>query len=791
MEKLFWELYNSHHEDEITKIISDNKVFNNPDNWKPYGDNKGNFGTFESQQNHPVPALIEKITNSIDAILIKDCKLKGIDPKSKEAPTTMKKAVELFYDVKDGEIGELDPKTRRQFAENIQILAFGDKKQPSLVIYDNGEGQIPNNFKNTFLSLHRNNKTNIHFVQGKYNMGSTGGVVFCGENKYQLVASKRSPLLDEENNFGFTLVRRHPLTKEEEYEYGKSTWYEYFCPNNTMPSFPIKSIDIGLKNRDFESGSIVKLYSYQLPRGSRSDITFDLWRDINQYMFNLPLPLIVYEKRDYHSKTPDKPLLGNRTRIAIDDRNKVEKIIQFNIPKNSSVGEVNIEAIIFDKSVDHGEFIKNKSVIFTLNGQVHGFEGQSFISQNLGFSLLKKHMLIHVDCTRIPTSIRQDLFMSNRTHLKQGPKTENLRDVVIEVLRKSDQLKQLNTDRRNAIFQNSESDKELLTDLLSKLPVDKDVLNLLKKNGALNFLKTKGQKYKPIKEEKQKRLNRFPSVFNLKKSKNSKVYKAIPLNSQGKIYIETDVEDDYLFRPYEKGRFEIEILQKRNKTDKKVDIPNPEPNEVTDIITVEREGPANGTIKLIVKPKEKARIGEEIEIKATLSSPRNDLECIFTVKVDDKISPPKQKEAKDSETFPNLPTPKKAFENPENEEGVPWSEFNWDGNDIVKVISAVNDETNELLVDGIIVNMDAFVLKQFVSKNKITTEREMKFTTNKYFLSIYLHSLFLYSILQKMRKDDDKLKPIEIDEFVSSMIKPYSNFLLYENHHITKMAFDE
>ena len=39
-------------------------------NWKPYGGNKGNFGTFESQQYHPVPALIEKITNSIDATLI-------------------------------------------------------------------------------------------------------------------------------------------------------------------------------------------------------------------------------------------------------------------------------------------------------------------------------------------------------------------------------------------------------------------------------------------------------------------------------------------------------------------------------------------------------------------------------------------------------------------------------------------------------------------------------------------------------------------------------------------------
>ncbi len=791
MEELFGELYNSNYESEIESIIKKNKVMCDPNNWKPYGDNKGNFGTFESQQYHPIPALIEKITNSIDAMLIKECKIKGLNPKSKDAPKSMKKAVELFYNVKDGEIGELDPKSRRGLAENIQILAFGDKSQPSIVIYDNGEGQSPDFFKDTFLSLHTNNKTNISFVQGKYNMGSTGAVVFCGDNKYQLIASKRDSIFQSNSKFGFTLVRRHPLSTEEEYEYGKATWYEYYCPNNLIPSFNISSLDIGLYNRKFKSGSIVKLYSYQLPRGSRSDITWDLWRDLNQYMFNLPLPVIVFEKRDYRRKTPSKPLLGNRTRIAIDDRNKVEKIIQFNIPKNSDVGEVNIEVIIFDKLVDHNEFINHKSIIFTLNGQVQGFEGQSFISQDLGFSLLKKHMLIHVDCTKVPTSIRQDLFMSNRTHLKQCPKTEKLKDVIIKVLRESEQLKQLNNDRKNAIFQDSESDKELLTNLLSKLPIDKDVLNLLKKDGVLNFLKIKGKKFKPEKPLKQKKMKRFPSIFNLKHSDNGQLYKTIPINSQGKVILETDVEDDYLFRPYEKGTFEIEILQKQNNTDKPIKDPSPNPNEVTDIITVEREGPNNGTIKLIIKPNHKATVGEEVDIKAKISSPGQDLSCVFTVKVDKKIVPPKEKEEKNSETFPNLPTPKKAYESPVENNGVPWNEFNWDGNDIVKVISAVNDETNELLVEGIVVNMDAFVLKRFVSKNKIKTEKELKFISDKYFLSVYLHSLFLFSILQKMRKEDDKLKPIEVDEFVSSMIKPYSNFLLYENYHITKMAFDD
>jgi hypothetical protein len=797
MEELFWKLFKSDTESELENILSSNLIFSNPDNWKPYGNNKGNFGTFESQQNHPVPALIEKITNSIDAMLIKECKLKGIDPKSTEAPKSMSKAVEMFYNVKDGEIGELTANQRRDLAENIQVIAIGEKSQPSIIIYDNGEGQTPENFENSFLSLHRNNKTNIHFVQGKYNMGSTGAVVFCGDNKYQLVGSKRCQELENiSSKFGFTLVRRHPLSKDEEFEFGKATWYEYFCPDNKIPSFHIDELDLGLYNRMFTYGSIVKLYSYQLPRGSRSDVTLDLWRDLNQYMYHLPLPISVYEKRDYAGKTPNKPVLGNRTRITIDSRDKIENTISFNIPKEAGLGEIPIEVIIFKVDVDHGEFIKNKSIIFTQNGQVHGFEGQSFISQDLSFSLLKKHLLIHVDCTEIPTSIRQDLFMSNRTHLKQGPKTEKLRDTIIEVLKKSSELKRLNNERKNSLLHDTESDKGLIENILSKLPVDKDVLNLLRKDGNLNFLKKQGEKVKSEvdKNHKQKKLNRFPSVFkiNLKENNEGKIYKTIPINQQGKLEIETDVENDYLFRPTEKGKFQLEILQKRNLSDKPISPdPNLNPNETTDILTINREGPNDGTIKLLIKPNEKAKVGDEVEIRAVLSAPGQDFQCVFQVKVDKEISEPNQTESKLIETFPNLPSPQKAYETPKNEKGIAWSDpnLNWNANDIVKVITSSED--NEFMVEGIIVNMDSHALMSFLSKNRIISESEIKFNKDKYFLSIYLHSLFLFSILQKMRKDDERLLQIEIDEFISNLIKPYASFLMYENHHITKLAFED
>ncbi|WP_142786088.1 hypothetical protein [Changchengzhania lutea] len=800
MKELFWRIFNANSEDELTTIINSKAIFKDRNNWKPYGGIEGNFGTFEAQQNNAIPALVEKITNSIDATLIKECRISGIDPKSKEAPKTMIEAVEKFYQVPNGEISELGPVKRRELAENIQIIASGDQKTPSILIYDAGEGQVPKEFENTFLSLHRGNKANIHFVQGKYNMGSTGAVVFCGEKKYQLIGSKRDSNLcnGNANEFGFTLVRRHPLDNYDIDNNVTTTWYEYFCPDQNIASFSIDTLDLGLLNRNFQFGTIVKMYSYQLPTGSKGDISTDLYRDLNQYLYHLPIPITVYEKREHYKvKNVNKVVVGNRTRIVNNAKENVEKNIRFDL--NSSLGNfsIPIDVIIFNSNVDHREFIKNKSIIYTQNGQVHGFGGQSFISQDLGFPLIKKHTLVHVDCTNIPTEIRQDLFMSNRTHLREGPKTETLKSEIVSLLKSSTELRKLNNERKDSLLRDSKTDKDLLETFLSNLPVDKDVVNLLKKNGSLDFLKLSGSKVngkQQSKKDVQRKLDRFPSIFklNLKEQKNGKIYKTIPLNSNGNITIETDVEDDYLFRPVEKGKFEIQVLQKKKKTDIPVNpVLNLFPNDVTDILTINKEGPTDGTIKLLIKPNEQAQIGDEVEIKAKLSAPGQDFECIFNVKVDEKISKPKTKEKKATETFPNLPTPKKAYKKPTDENSLSWDNDNlkWNGHDIVKVIRS--EDNNEMVVEGIIINMDSYVLLNFISKNSIKTEKEIKFIKDKYFLSIYLHSLFLFSIMQKMQKDDKKLNEIEMEDFVSNLIKPYANFLLYENYQMEKHAFVE
>ena len=85
-----------------------------------------------------------------------------------------------------------------------------------LTISDRGEGQSPQRLPHTVLSLNAKNKQRIRFVQGKFNMGGSGALRFCGKHGIQLVISRRNPALARSevavdptaNYWAVTVVRR-------------------------------------------------------------------------------------------------------------------------------------------------------------------------------------------------------------------------------------------------------------------------------------------------------------------------------------------------------------------------------------------------------------------------------------------------------------------------------------------------------------------------------------------------------------------------------------------------------
>ena len=93
LESLFWELFHADREAAVARVLNRHSEFADPANWKPYGGTESYFGVVENQQASPIPALVEKIINSIDAILMRRCYEEGIDPRSAQAPRSMDDAV--------------------------------------------------------------------------------------------------------------------------------------------------------------------------------------------------------------------------------------------------------------------------------------------------------------------------------------------------------------------------------------------------------------------------------------------------------------------------------------------------------------------------------------------------------------------------------------------------------------------------------------------------------------------------------------------------------------------------
>lgn len=109
------------------------------------GGNFNNAGIFENQQSSPENALVEKLTNSIDAILMKECMIRGTNPKDKtnpKVPQTINAATKMFFNVDNGKWENIVSTERNGIAQNIQIILTGDRKTPNVAIYDNARDKI-------------------------------------------------------------------------------------------------------------------------------------------------------------------------------------------------------------------------------------------------------------------------------------------------------------------------------------------------------------------------------------------------------------------------------------------------------------------------------------------------------------------------------------------------------------------------------------------------------------------------------------------------------------------------
>lgn len=799
MMPLFKVLYFAQTEDEIDKIINGHPAVFRQENWFPLGDNDNNFGVIENQQSSPIAALIEKITNSIDAVLMRKCLEADIDPKSEQAPRSMEAAKAKFFENHSSwDLSEF----RNQQAESIQIIADGPRRDTSLIIYDDGEGQHPEDFEATFLSLLSGNKNEVHFVQGKYNMGGSGAIVFCGKKRYQLIGSKK---YDNTGKFGFTLIREHPLSIAEE-QVKKNTWYEYLKIDEKIPAFQTAQLDLGLHQRLFTAGTVIKMYSYDLPSGI-SDISRDLNQSINEYLFEPVLPVYTLEKEERYPKSSRRRgLYGLKRRLEQDDGKYVETYFSEDFA-DELFGKMDVTCYVFKTKIDgrpvketkdaiRREFFKNKmSVLFSVNGQVHGHYTSEFITRSLKLNLLKDHLLIHVDCTNMNYDFRKELFMASRDRLKDGEETRALRKFLADQLgRKDGRLAEIQKRRKNAIAVESNDANDLLKSFARNFPKNKDLLELLGQTLNLDQQLSDKHKRNSRKAASQKSKGkdsqpfipqRFPTFFKRRtRGKADKAVVAVPVNGEKTVLFDTDVENHYFDRVDEPGDLQIALLDFKTNNSQGGNAPG-KVSQIEDVFNVRKSSPQDGSIKIHLNPREKAQVGDEARIQVDLSYPGGEFEEMFWARISEPAGPKQPSPQTDKEEIPNLALPKLRLVHQEEKEG----DLAWEGFENATGVPMNFSTVMYPLVEGdklevIYINMDSTVLKNFKARTRNPNEEQLKAADHKYITAVYFHTLFLYAITKAhkyrvVQEKEDEEADDDIGTYLQELFAThYAEFLL-------------
>lgn len=779
-------------EGEVQAILDAEGLDSDDSKWTPYGDNESFYGVVENQQAHPVPALVEKVTNGIDAILEKKVLQELGDVRSSQAPSSVREALDRYFPHhRNWDVGD----ARRRQARELQIVASGPRRDTSLLVYDDGVGQSPRDFPGTFLSLLRGNKNDVHFVQGKYNMGGAGAIAFCGDRRFQLVASKR---YDGSSPLGFTLLRRHP--PERAAAAGrKNTWYEYLIFDGQVAVADVDELDVGLDGRSFTTGSILKLYSYRLPEGARSIISRDLNVSLNEYLFEPALPFLTVDTNERYAenKAPVTTVYGLKRRLESDGET-VET--RFSAKSSTSeLGELGVTVYVFKarsrgqgvketKQYIQREYFKNDmTVLFSLNGQVHGSYTSEFVTRALKMPLLKDYLLIHVDCSNLSLGVRNELFMASRDRLKSGDTADAIRKHLRDLLLQSE-LKEIAKRRKSSLNMDGADAGQMLRDLTRNLPMNDALTKILRqtfdlpdRSGSAEARKDEGDR--PKREPREAppfHPQRYPSSFRAKGGDGlegaHRLYK-LPLGGSRMIAFATDVENDYFDRTDDPGELTLAVMKpaQAGGSGGTASLPSQE----GEALSVTRASPTDGTIRVGVRATDEMAAGDIVELKATLTSPQGDfIETVMVRITDPELKPPKPR----PETEPPLGIPELVLCSKAGGEGrKSWDEIQDSGIDMGFDV-VVQPFVDEDKLSRIYVNVDSSILKDFNRGAKSLEAAEL--AERRYVSAVYFHTLFLFATTKSRKYDmrrgeGEGAEDVEVQDFIADVFSSsYAQFLL-------------
>jgi hypothetical protein len=558
------------------------------------------------------------------------------NPEGPDAPQTVREAVAAFFEGKapktsslSGHIANWSDTKRTDVARGITLAATGfppREGKPCFAIADSGEGQTPKNMPDTLLSLNKSNKLRIPFVQGKFNMGGTGVLKFCGKRNLQLIVSRRNPAIltaqsgdPSDGQWSFTIVRR-----EDPNDGRRSSVYTYLAPLGAQASprhgevlrFATESMPIFPEGRNAyarhsEWGTLIKLYEYAAAGYSNTHILRKdgLLSRLDLLLSEPALPIRLHECRTAyggHEGSFETTLTGVAVRLEDDKAENLEDGFPSSCPL-SVEGESMIATIYAFKKGKAETYRRNEGIVFTVNGQTHGHLTKDFFNRkNAGrLNYIADSILVSVDCSNISGRAREDLFMNSRDRLSHNPLRYAVEDQLEEMLKQHQGLRALKEKRRSEEIQSKLADEKPLEDILKSLLEHSPALSALFLQGkrAVNPFKT----LQVTERENEFEGKKHPTYFKFQgKEYGRELRRECHINQRCRIVFETNAVNDYFSRNVDPGEFSLFLV-----------------SEVARSKVSDYAGPnlQNGLARLTVQLPANCQVGDLLRFQAVVSDP--------------------------------------------------------------------------------------------------------------------------------------------------------------------------
>ncbi len=418
--------------------------------WRAVGDRPNNHGNIRMGSD-PGLALVERITNGIDAVVSLRARTDGSPTK----PRDPREAGRLWFGVPTSGFNELTAEERRKLGLNVRVRLdeSGEGRRPTIVIQDWGEGQTPKQFPKTLVSLNESNKADQPWTMGTYGQGGSVALGFC---KATLIISKRSPTI-ENANVGWTLITEHPAGENGQ----KLPNYQFLVTSSgEVPELRPELLG------DLQHGTKVVHVAYDLQRLT-GPVTTQMWQFLHSALFDPVLPFELSGTRKNDPANNTRIIVGNRARLERPElaRGDLELAHRDSYAHDlgGEVGSVEINYWCVRRPLDSASTSEpldsycnaDTAISITLFGQRQDNRQRAWLKDRIKLPFLYKRLIVQVSCDGLKPAAKGELFTSTRERATESDLKEKVYYELERILLNDEELKRLNHEEKERMLSQS------------------------------------------------------------------------------------------------------------------------------------------------------------------------------------------------------------------------------------------------------------------------------------------------------------------------------------------------